>query len=63
MLVKLCSSVNVCCLDGVEEKLCHTNTLNIDEMGLEKGFGGFKSLSTKFHDSAVWELKRIYKEI
>lgn len=49
--------VYVGCLDGVEEQLGHSDTLHVDEVGLEQSLRGLKPLSTHLDHTAIWQLE------
>ncbi len=57
VLVELCPGVYVCSLDGVEEKLGHACSLNVDEVRLEEDLWRFKPLAAKLHHSAIGKLE------
>lgn len=48
--------VDVCCIDGVEEELCHPDSLHVDEVGLEQSLRGFEPLPSHLDHPAVGEL-------
>lgn len=49
--------VNICSLDGVEQQLCHSHPLHVDEMRLEKGFRSPEPLPANLHLPAIGELQ------
>lgn len=44
-------------LDSVEEELGHSDTLHIDEVGLEQGLRGLKPLSSHLDHTTIWQLE------
>lgn len=50
--------VDISCLDGVEEKLSHPNTLHVDEVGLEQSLRGLKALPSHLDHTAIWQLRK-----
>ena len=44
-------------LDGVEEQLGHSDTLHVDEVGLEQSLGGLKALSAHLDHTTIWQLQ------
>lgn len=48
--------VYISCLDGVEEELSNSNTLNIDEVGLEQSLRSLKALSSHLDHTTIWQL-------
>lgn len=54
---KISPSINVGCLDGVEQQLSDANTFYVDEMGLEQGLRGFKAFSSYFNNPAIRKLQ------
>lgn len=49
--------VYVGCLDGVEEELSHSDTLHVDEVGLEQSLRGLKPLSSHLDHTTIWQLE------
>lgn len=49
--------VYIGCLDGVEEELGHSDTLHVDEVGLEQSLGGLKPLSSHLDHTTIWQLE------
>lgn len=43
-------------LDGVEEELSHSDTLHVDEVGLEQSLRGLESLSSHLDHTTIWQL-------
>lgn len=56
VILRLRPEINVCCLDGVKQQLCHSWSLHVDKMGLEECFRSPKPLSTHIHLSPIREL-------
>lgn len=50
-------SVYVSCLDGVKEELGHSDTLHVDEVGLEQSLRGLKPLSSHLDHTTIWQLE------
>lgn len=56
--------VNVCCLNGVEEKFGHSDPFHVNEVRLEESFWGLEALPSDLNNPAVRELEnREYKNI
>lgn len=53
---RLRPEVDVCGLDGVEQQLGHTDSLHVDEMRLEEGFGGPETFPAYIHLTPVGKL-------
>ena len=49
--------VYISCLDGVEEEFSHSDTLHVDEVGLEQSLRGLKPLSSHLDHTAIWQLE------
>lgn len=49
-------------LDSVEEELSHSDTLHIDEVGLEQSLGGLKPLPSYLDHTTIWQLEMCGRE-
>lgn len=56
-LLLVSPGVNISCLDGVKEELSHSDTFNVDEVGLEQSLWGLKPLSSHLDHTTIWQLE------
>ena len=56
MLVELCTDIDRCRLDGLEEHLCDTRLLDVYQVRLEHAFWRLEPLGSDFDYTAIGEL-------